>query len=162
MKVSAAAIQMIKHHEGVRTKPYHCPALLWTVGVGHVIDPSHTAVKYEERKSLPIPAGWDRVLSMGEVDSILAQDLGRFERGVLRLCPAAIDRQGVFDSLVSFSFNVGLGNLQRSGLRMKTNRGDFDEAADEFLKWTKAAGKVLPGLVKRRKDERAMYLSGVV
>ena len=161
MKVSAAAIQMIKHHEGVRTKPYRCPALLWTVGVGHVIDPSHTAVKYEERKSLPIPAGWDRVLSMGEVDSILAQDLGRFERGVLRLCPAAIDRQGVFDSLVSFSFNVGLGNLQRSGLRMKTNRGDFDEAADEFLKWTKAGGRVLPGLVKRRNDERALYLSGV-
>ena len=160
MKVSAAAIQMIKHHEGVRTKPYRCPALLWTVGVGHVIDPSHTAVKYEERKSLPIPAGWDRVLSMGEVESILAQDLGRFERGVLRLCPAAIDRQGVFDSLVSFSFNVGLGNLQRSGLRMKTNRGDFDEAADEFLKWTKAAGRVLPGLVKRRNDERAMFLGG--
>jgi len=161
VKVSAAAIKTIKCHEGVRTKPYRCPALLWTVGVGHVIDPSHTAVKYEERKSLPIPAGWDRVLSMGEVDSILAQDLGRFERGVLRLCPAAIDRQGVFDSLVSFSFNVGLGNLQRSGLRMKTNRGDFDEAADEFLKWTKAAGRVLPGLVKRRKDEQALYLSGV-
>ena len=161
MKVSAAAIKTIKCHEGVRTKPYRCPALLWTVGVGHVIDPSHTAVKYEERKSLPIPDGWDRVLSMGEVDSILAQDLGRFERGVLRLCPAAIDRQGVFDSLVSFSFNVGLGNLQRSGLRMKTNRGDFDEAADEFLKWTKAAGRVLPGLVKRRKDEQALYLSGV-
>ena len=152
---------MIKHHEGVRTKPYRCPALLWTVGVGHVIDPSHTAVKYEERKSLPIPAGWDRSLTMGEVDAILAQDLARFERGVARLCHAAIDRQGVFDSLVSFSFNVGLGNLQRSGLRMKTNRGDFDEAADEFLKWTKAAGRVLQGLVKRRKDERSMYLSGV-
>jgi lysozyme len=161
VKVSAAAIKTIKHHEGVKTRPYQCPALIWSVGVGHVIDPSHTAVKYEERKSLPIPAGWDRVLSMGEVDSILAQDLGRFERGVLRLSPAAIDRQGVFDSLVSFSFNVGLGNLQRSGLRMKTNRGDFDEAADEFLKWTKAAGRVLPGLVKRRKDEQALYLSGV-
>ena len=93
MKVSAAAIQMIKHHEGVRTKPYRCPALLWTVGVGHVIDPSHAAVKYEDRKNLPVPAGWDRVLSMGEVDAILAQDLGRFERGVLRLCPAASGRQ---------------------------------------------------------------------
>ena len=162
MRVSEKAIRMICHHEGIKLRPYRCPALLWTVGVGHVIDPSHAAVKYEDRKNLPIPDGWDRVLSMGEVDSILAQDLGRFERGVLRLCPAAIDRQGVFDSLVSFSFNVGLGNLQRSGLRMKTNRGDFDEAADEFLKWTKAAGKVLPGLVKRRKDERAMYLSGVV
>ena len=161
MKVSAAAIDMIKHHEGVRTKPYRCPALLWTVGVGHVIDPTHAAVKYEERKNLPIPAGWDRVLSMAEVDTILAQDLGRFERGVLRLCSAASGRQGVFDSLVSFAFNVGLGNLQRSSLRMKTNRGDFEEAADEFLKWTKAGGRVLPGLVKRRNDERALYLSGV-
>jgi lysozyme len=161
VKVSPATIELIKHHEGVRTKPYRCPALLWTVGCGHVIDPTHAAVKYEERKSLPIPAGWDRVLPMGEVDTILAEDLRRFERGVLRLCPAASGNQGVFDALVSFSFNVGLGNLQRSSLRMKTNRGDFDEAADEFLKWTKAGGRVLPGLVKRRNDERALYLSGV-
>jgi lysozyme len=162
VKVSAAAIQMIKHHEGVRTKPYRCPALLWTVGVGHVIDPTHATVKYEERKNLPIPTGWDRVLTMDEVDAILAQDLGRFERGVVRLCPAAVGRQGVFDALVSFAFNVGLGNLQRSSLRMKTNRGELEEAADEFLKWTKAGGRVLPGLVKRRNDERALYLSGVV
>ena len=161
MKVSNKLIELVKHHEGVRTRPYRCPALLWTVGVGHVIDPTHTAVKYEERKSLPVPEGWDRILSMGEVDTILAEDLRRFERGVLRLCPAASGRQGLFDSLVSFAFNVGLGNLQRSSLRMKTNRGDFDEAADEFLKWTKAGGRVLPGLVKRRNDERALYLSGV-
>ena len=161
MKVSAAAIDMIKHHEGVRTKPYRCPALLWTVGCGHVIDPTHAAVKYEERRNLPIPEGWDRVLTMDEVDRILSQDLGRFERGVVRLCPAAVGNQGIFDSLVSFAFNVGLGNLQRSSLRMKTNRGDFEEAAEEFMKWTKAAGRVLPGLVKRRKDEQALYLSGV-
>jgi lysozyme len=161
VKVSAAAIDMIKHHEGVRTKPYRCPALLWTVGCGHVIDPTHAAVKYEERKSLSVPAGWDRTLTMDEVDRILSQDLGRFERGVVRLCPAAVGRQGVFDALASFAFNVGLGNLQRSSLRMKTNRGEFEEAADEFLKWTKAAGRVLPGLVKRRNDERAMYLAGV-
>jgi lysozyme len=161
VKVSPAAIEMIKHHEGVRTKPYRCPALLWTVGVGHVIDPAHAAVKYEERRNLPIPAGWDRVLTMAEVDSILAQDLGRFERGVVRLCPAAVGRQGIFDSLVSFAFNVGLGNLQRSSLRMKTNRGDFEEAAEEFLKWTKAGGRVLPGLVKRRRDERSLYLSSL-
>jgi lysozyme len=162
VKVSKAAIDMIKHHEGVRTKPYRCPALLWTVGVGHVIDPTHAAVKYEERKNLPIPAGWDRTLTMDEVDRILSQDLGRFERGVVRLCPAAVGNQGIFDSLVSFAFNVGLGNLQRSSLRMKTNRGELEEAANEFLKWTKAGGRVLPGLVKRRNDERALYLSGVV
>jgi len=161
MKVSPAALKMIKHHEGVRVKPYRCPALLWTVGVGHVIDPNHIKVPFEERRNLPVPNGWDRVLSMDEVDSILSQDLGRFERGVARLCPASANSQGIFDALVSFSFNVGLGNLQRSGLRMKTNRGEFQDAAEEFMKWTKAAGRVLPGLVKRRQDERAMYLSGV-
>ena len=161
MKVSPAALKMVKHHEGVRVKPYRCPALLWTVGVGHVIDPNHIKVPFEERRNLPVPNGWDRVLSMDEVDSILSQDLGRFERGVARLCPASANSQGIFDALVSFSFNVGLGNLQRSGLRMKTNRGEFQDAAEEFMKWTKAAGRVLPGLVKRRQDERAMYLSGV-
>jgi lysozyme len=159
VKVSKAAIDMIKHHEGLRTKPYRCPALLWTVGVGHVIDPTHATVKYEERRNLPIPEGWDRVLTMDEVDRILSQDLGRFERGVVRLCPAAVGRQGVFDALVSFAFNVGLGNLQRSSLRMKTNRGEFDKAAEEFMKWTKAGGRVLPGLVKRRQDEQRLYLS---
>ena len=159
MKVSPAAIHMIKHHEGVRLRPYRCPALLWSVGVGHVIDPSHAAVKYEDRKNLPIPDGWDRSLTMGEVDDLLIADLARFERGVLRNCPSAIGRQGIFDALVSFSFNVGLGSLQRSTLRMKTNRGDFEGAAAEFMKWTKAAGRVLPGLVKRRQDERAMFLA---
>jgi lysozyme len=162
MKVSPDLIKLVKCHEGVRTRPYRCPALLWTIAVGHVIDPNHAKVPFEERRNLQIPDGWDRTLTMGEVDAILAQDLGRFERGVARLCPAALGHQGRFDALVSFAFNVGLGNLQRSGLRMKTNRGDFEEAAEEFMKWTKAAGKVLPGLVKRRKDERAMYLSGVV
>ena len=160
MKVSDAAKAMIKHHEGVRMRPYRCPALLWTVGVGHVIDPSHAAVKYEDRKNLPIPDGWDRSLSMGEVDAILAKDLGRFERGVARLCPSAVNSQGQFDALVSFAFNVGLGNLQRSSLRMKHNRGDFDEAADEFMKWSKAGGKVLKGLVNRRLDEQRLYLRG--
>lgn len=158
MKVTPQAIDMIKHHEGVRVKPYQCPALLWTVGVGHVIDPNHAKVPLAERKALPIPAGWDRVLTMKEVDEILASDLQRFEAGVLRLCPGGLN-PGRFDALVSFSFNVGLGNLQRSTIRMKHNRGEFDEAADSFLMWTKAGGKELPGLVKRRKDERNLYLS---
>ena len=160
MKVSDAAIRMIKHHEGVRLRPYRCPALLWTIAAGHVIDPSHIKVPFEQRKSLPIPAGWDRQLTMGEVDAILAQDLGRFERGVARLCPGSVGSQWQFDALVSFAFNVGLGNLQRSSIRMRYNRGDIEGAADAFLMWTKAAGKVLPGLVKRRNDERALFLSG--
>ena len=160
MKVSDAAKAMIKHHEGVRMRPYRCPALLWTVGVGHVIDPTHTTVKFDERRNLPIPEGWDRSLTMGEVDAILSQDLARFERGVARLCPSAVNHQGRFDALVSFAFNVGLGNLQRSSLRMKHNRGEFEDAAAEFMKWSKAGGKVLKGLVNRRLDEQRLYLRG--
>jgi len=84
VKVSKACIEGIKKDEGVRTRCYRCPALLWTVGVGHVIDPNHIRVPFNERKGLSIPDGWDRVLSMAEVDRILAEDLATFERGVLR------------------------------------------------------------------------------
>ena len=158
MKVSDKCIHMIMHHEGVRSKPYQCPALLWTVGVGHVIDPTHAKVPMADRKQLPIPAGWDRVLSNDEIMDILKADLNRFEQGVLRLIKVPLT-QGQFDALVSFSFNVGLGNLQNSTLRMKVNRGDFEGASEQFLVWTKAGGKVLKGLVTRRTDEQALFNS---
>jgi lysozyme len=151
-------LDLIVHHEGCKLRPYQCPALLWTVGVGHVIDPNHARVPLAERKALAIPSGWDRVLTMGEVDEILAKDLARFESGVQRLCPSGLT-PGRFGALVSFAFNVGLGNLQNSTLRMKHNRGEFEDAAEEFLKWNKAGGKELKGLTNRRKDERALYLS---
>ena len=138
MKVSPEAIKMIKHHEGVRVKPYRCPAQLWTVGVGHVMYPEQAKLPVAERLKFAMKLEDFRIWSMDEVDNLLAQDLGRFERGVARYCPSALNSQGRFDALVSFSFNVGLGNLQRSGLRMKTNRGEFEEAAEEFMKWTKA------------------------
>ena len=158
MKVSKQCIESIKRDEGVRFRPYRCPALLWTVGVGHVIDPNHIRVPINERKNIPLPAEWDRTLTADEVNAILAADLVTFERGVLRLCPTGLT-QGRFDALVSFAFNVGLGNLQRSSIRMKHNRGDFEGAAEAFMAWTKAGGKELPGLVKRRKHEKEMYLS---
>lgn len=159
MKTSPRAIQMIKHDEGVRVKPYQCPALLWTVGVGHVIDQNHIKVPMEQRKALPIPQGWDRALSMEEVDAILAKDLASFELGVLRLAPALAGHQNKFDACVSFSFNVGLGNFQRSTVRMKIQRQEWEAAADALLLWNKAGGKVLPGLDRRRKGERALFLA---
>jgi lysozyme len=158
VKVSDKLIEMIKHDEGVVMRPYQCPALLWTVGVGHVIDPMHARVKLADRKTLPIPEGWDRTFTMAEVNDILKKDLNRFETGVMRLCPKTT-KQSQFDALVSFAFNVGLGNLQNSTLRMKHNREEFDAAAEEFLKWNKAGGKVLKGLDKRRRGEKALYES---
>lgn len=152
-------IAMLKHHEGVMLRPYRCPARLWTISVGHVIDPNHLRVPFEKRLELPIPEGWDRTLTMEEVDDLLAKDLDRFLAGVARLCPVGLT-ESRHHALTSFAFNVGLGNLQASTLRAKHNRGDFEGAAEEFLKWNLSAGKVLPGLVTRRKDERAFYLRG--
>jgi len=158
MNVSPKAIGMIKHHEGVRQKPYRCPARLWTIGVGHVLYPEQGKLKIDERDGFPLRPEDDRKFTMDEVDAILAADLQRFERGVERFVSVALT-QGEFDALVSFSFNVGLGTLQRSTLRAKLNRNDKDGAADELLKYCLAGGKILKGLQNRRIDERAMFFS---
>ena len=158
MKVSEKAIHMIKHHEGVRQKPYRCPAKLWTVGVGHVLYPEQGKLKLDERDGFALKIEDFRTFSMGEVDAILRADLDRFERGVEKFCPVPLT-QGQFDALVSFSFNVGLGTLQRSTLRQKILRGDMEGASQELLKYCMAGGKVLKGLLNRRNDERAVFLS---
>lgn len=159
MKVSDAAVDLIKHHEGKRNSPYRCPANLWTIGYGHVLYPEQGKLKLEDRKNYPLRPEHDKEWSDDGIVAILRSDLQRFENGVLRLCPSASDSQAQFDALVSFSFNVGLGNLQSSTLRMKYNRGDIAGAADEFLKWNKAGGRVLKGLQNRRLEERELFLS---
>jgi lysozyme len=160
MKISEAGIQLIKSFEGCHNTPYRCPAALWTIGYGHVLYPDQARLKTPERALYGIKDEHNRTFEYDEIDSILEKDLERFEAGVLRLCPAAADSQSQFDATVSFAFNVGLGNLQSSTLRMQYNRGDIEGAADEFLKWTKASGKVLKGLVRRREAERALFLTG--
>ena len=158
MNVSPKAIEMIKHHEGVRQKPYQCPARLWTIGVGHVMYPEQGRLKLQDRDAFQTRPADMRVYPMQEVDDILKIDLARFERGVANYCPVPLT-QGQFDALVSFSFNVGLGTLQRSTLRQKVIRGDMAGAAEELLKYCMAGGKILKGLQKRRIDERALFLS---
>lgn len=109
------------------------------------------------REDYPLRPEDNRVFSMEEVDGLLKSDLARFERGVDRLITVPL-RQNQFDALVSFSFNLGLGTLQRSTLRQKVNRGEFEDAAEEFMKFVKAGGKVFRGLVIRRTDERNLFL----
>ena len=158
MNVSDKAITTIKHHEGVRNKPYRCPARLWTIGVGHVMYPDQAKLPLDKRDSVMLKPEDDRQFTQEEVDGILRHDLDRFERGVERFCPSNLS-QGQFDALVSFSFNLGLGTLQRSTLRQKLLRGDTEGAAEEFLKYCMAGGKILKGLQNRRRDERALFLS---
>lgn len=145
MKVSKECLKMLAHHEGVRQKPYKCPAGLWTVGVGHLIGDGKT-----------LPDSWNRTFTLDEVYDILAKDVARFERGVNKYIIVPL-RQNEFDALVSFSFNLGLGVLQRSTLRQALNRGDKEGAIASLLKYNKAGGKVLKGLDNRRKDEAALF-----
>jgi lysozyme len=111
------------------------------------------------RKDMPLKPEDNRVWSKQEIDDLFAVDVASFERGVLRLVPGCVGKQGAFDALVSFSFNAGLGNLQRSQIRIRANRGDWEGAAEALMDWTKGGGRVLPGLVKRREAEKALLLS---
>ena len=146
MNVSKAAIALIKHHEGVRSRPYRCPANLWTVGVGHLIG---------DGKSLP--DSWNRTFSQEEIDGILKSDLRRFELGVNKLLPNVPLKQNEFDALVSFCFNLGLGCFQRSTIRQALLRGNKEAAMESLVKYCRAGGKILRGLQTRRLDEKALF-----
>ena len=148
MNVSKAGIALIKHHEGVRNRPYKCPAGLWTVGVGHLIG---------DGKSLP--ADWNRTFTTEEIDGLLKSDLRRFELGISKMLPNVPLRQCEFDCLVSFAFNLGLGTFQRSTLRQALLRGDKKTAMESLVKYCRAGGKILKGLQTRRLDEKALFES---
>jgi lysozyme len=168
VKLSKAGEDLMHKYEGFRSRPYLCPAHIWTIGYGHVLYQEQirlpvVRVEGKEtpmiRKEMPLKPEDNRVWTKTEIDELFRDDVGTFERGVLRLVPSVAGRQGAFDALVSISFNFGLGNLQRSTIRMRANRGDWDGAAEAFRVWTKGGGKVLPGLVKRREAEIALFLS---
>ena len=148
MRISDNGIKLIKHFEGVRNRPYHDAIGLWTVGVGHLI---------EGGKSLP--KSWNRTFTESEIDDILRKDLARFERGVTMLFPVSYRfTQGMYDSLVSFSFNLGLGTLQRSTVRSALLRNDKNMAGESLLKYCRAGGKILKGLQLRRQAEYRLLM----
>ena len=167
MKISEKGEHLMHFSEGYRNKPYRCSAAIWTVGWGHAM--------YADQLNLPnvrkegytglirsdyqLKGEDNRVWSKDELVDLFKVDINTFERGVLRLSPTLANHQSKFDAVVSFAYNAGLGNYQRSTIRMKVNRGDWDGAAEAFMMWTKAGGKEVSGLVKRRKAEVALFLS---
>ena len=167
MKLSPQGEALMHRYEGFRSKPYLCPAHIWTIGYGHVLyqDQIRLPVIRKDgyvgliRNEYPLNPADNRVWTKTEIDELFRADVQTFERGVLRLVPGVSGRQGAFDALVSFAFNAGLGNLQRSQIRMRANRDDWEGAAEAFRAWTKGGGRVLPGLVKRREAEIALFLS---
>jgi lysozyme len=168
MKLGKAGADLMHQWEGYRTKPYLCPAHIWTIGYGHVLyqDQIRLPVVRVEgkdtpmiRKEMPLKPEDNRVWTKEEIEKLFEDDVGPTERGVLRLAPALSGRQGAFDACVSFAFNAGVGAFQRSSIRMKINRGDWEGAADSLLLYCMAGGKILLGLKKRRDAERALFLS---
>lgn len=143
--ISQDGLDLIKRFEGFRPAVYRDAVGLPTIGYGHLIKQGAT---------------FDRPITEREAEELLRRDVSIAERAVLRLISVPLS-DGQFAALVSFVFNLGAGALQRSTLRMKLNRGDIADAADEFIKWIRAGGRVLRGLVLRRNAERSMFLGGI-
>ena len=148
MKTSKAGLEIIKRHEGLRLHAYKDPIGVLTIGYGHT-----------SRAGAPeVHPGM--VITQQKANAILRADLAKFEKWVLELTEGVSLTQNQFDALVSFTFNVGPANFEKSTLRKKLLAGDTLGAANEFPKWRKAGSQVFPGLVKRRAEEKALFLSG--
>lgn len=139
MKTSDKGLELIKAHEGLMLRAYKCPAGVWTIGYG-----STTGVKEGD------------VITNKQAEDLLRKDLATAEAEVNRHKLPLNQRQ--FDALVSFVFNVGKGNFRRSTLLKRIKENVFHpDIPFQFSRWDKGGGKVLPGLVRRRKDEAKLY-----
>ncbi len=144
--ISEAGINLIKGFEGLSLKPYKCPAGVPTIGYGNTFYENGAKVKMT-----------DAPITEGRATELLKHSLEKFEQYVDSYCVDTIN-QHQFDALVSFCFNLGPANLKKSTLLKKVNANPADETIRaEFMKWTKAGGRVLKGLVRRRTAEADMY-----
>jgi len=141
--ITEDGLRLIRRFEGFAASPYICPGGYLTIGYGHVVKN---------------PQAFRQPITEDEATQILAIDIQAAERAVLRLITVPL-RDGQFDALVSFAFNLGAGALQRSTLRRKVNAEDHDDVPSEFAKWVWAGGKKQKGLIRRREAEAALYQS---
>ena len=149
MQTSDQGLALIKAHEGLRLEAYPDPGRGWeipTVGYGHTSQAGPPDVTRGMR------------ITAAQAEQILRDDLRKFEGYVTSAVHVPLT-QAQFDALVSWTFNLGPGNLKSSTMLRKLNAGDYQGAADEMLRWNKSNGKVLAGLTKRRAAERALFLS---
>lgn len=146
MRTSDRGISLIAEHEGWVPTIYKDAAGYPTIGYGHLLLPGEE-IKF--RNGITKEQGRE----------LLRQDIKVAEDAVNKYVNASMT-QNQFDALVSFTYNVGGGNFQNSTLRKRVNEGRITDAANEFLRWIRAGGKVLLGLQRRRAKERKMFLGG--
>lgn len=141
MKISKLGLDLIKFFEGFSAVPYLCQGGYWTIGYGHKLLRGETLREVTKDQAL----------------DILKADVNETEIALQRLIFVDL-KQHQYDALVSFVYNIGTGAFQRSTLRQKLHREEFEAAAEEFLRWTFASGKLSKGLAKRREAERKLFL----
>lgn len=140
---SQEGIDCIKRFEGFSATPYEDVVGKLTIGYGHLIMPGECFA----------------VLSYDEAEGLLRRDLGQAEKAVTDLVTQPLS-DNEFDALVSFTFNLGRNALRDSTLLRMVNAGNMEAAADQFLRWNHAGGKVVAGLTRRRQAERSLFLHG--
>lgn len=145
MKASKQCIDLIKRFEGCKLSAYLCPAGVPTIGYGHT-------------RGVKIGDNW----TQEQADSKLLEEVEGFTQDVERLVRGTELEQCQFDALVSFAYNLGASNLQKSMLlaTIRANNLNYTEIERQFLRWNKANGKVLEGLTKRRQAEANLYIHG--
>lgn len=145
MQTSDKGIALIKQFEGCKLTAYQDSVGIWTIGYGWT----------QPVDGKPIRAGMS--INQETAERLLKTGLVSYENDVSRLVKVRL-AQWQFDALVSFTYNLGARSLSTSTLLRKLNAGDYAGAADEFLRWNNAGGKVLNGLTRRREAERALFL----
>lgn len=140
--ISQKGIDLICEFEGCELTAYQCPAGIWTIGYGSTGKHVYPG----------------KVITQKEAELLLKQDLVRFEHAVNELVKVPIT-QYIYDALVSLTYNIGEGALADSTVLRLLNSKDYAGALDAFLMWNKANGESLPGLTKRRKEERRLAYS---
>ena len=140
MKISDEGLSLIKHLEGCELKAYRCAANVLTIGYG-------TTKNVTE----------DMEITQEEAESLLQEEMHEYEGYINDMVKVPLE-QHQFDSMVSWVFNLGSGNLFSSTLLKKLNNSEYDEVPEQIKRWNKASGKVLEGLVKRREAEALLFL----
>jgi len=146
VKINDAGLEIIKHYEGYSSSVYRCPASRLTIGWGSTWDHNGDPIREDQPD-----------IDEEYAEKLLLREIHHTEHAIARLVKVGMTANS-YSSLTSFIYNVGSGNFQSSTLRMKLNRGNYYGAADEFPKWRRGGGRILRGLVRRRKSERDLFL----
>ena len=137
------AIELIQKYEGLKLSSYLCPAKIWTIGYGTT-----------RIKGKAVTSGM--TCTEQQAEEYLRDDLQVFAQAVKQLVKVPLN-DNQFSALLSFTYNLGVGALEKSTLLKKLNEGSYGAAQAEFLKWIRAGGKILPGLVRRRSEEAELF-----